>query len=75
MIIYNLTEKMLHDLLMDTIQENINNEHKERERLLDYYEGVNLEHDIKKYFDISYDLLSVWEDFPQLYIFIKGKKI
>ena len=63
MIIYNLTEKMLHDLLMDTIQENINNEHKERERLLDYYEGVNLEHDIKKYFDS--DSLS---QIPPMYI-------
>ena len=29
---------------------------------------------IKKYFDISYDLLSVWDDLPQLYIFIKGRK-
>ena len=29
---------------------------------------------IKKYFDISYDLLSVWDDLPQLYIFIRGVK-
>ena len=26
-------------------------EHNERERLLDYFEGINLEHDIKGYFD------------------------
>ena len=51
MIIYNLTEKMLHDLLMDTIQEGVQKEHEERERLLDYYEGINLEQDIKGYFD------------------------
>ena len=63
MIIYNLTEKMLHDLLMDTIQEGLNQEHEERERLLDYYEGVNLEHDIKKYFDS--DSLS---QIPPMYI-------
>ena len=29
---------------------------------------------IKKYFDISYNLLSVWDDLPQLYIFVKGIK-
>ena len=63
MIIYNLTEKMLHDLLMDTIQEGVQKEHEERERLLDYYEGVNLEHDIKKYFDS--DSLS---QIPPMYI-------
>ena len=51
MIIYNLTEQMLHSLLMDTIQEGFDNQMEERERLLDYYEGVNLEHDLKKYFD------------------------
>jgi len=51
MIIYNLTEQMLHNLLMETIQEQYNNEMQERERLLDYYEGVNLEHDLKKYFN------------------------
>ena len=51
MIIYNLTEKMLYDLLMDTIEEGLQKEHSERERLLDYFEGINLEHDIKRYFD------------------------
>ena len=51
MIIYNLTEKMLHQLLMDKIQDNYQNEMQERERLLDYYEGVNLEHDLKQYFN------------------------
>jgi len=51
MIIYNLTEKMLYDLLMDTIEEGLEKEHSERERLLDYFEGINLEHDIKQYFD------------------------
>jgi hypothetical protein len=51
MIIYNLTEKMLYDLLMDTIEEGMEKEHSERERLLDYYEGINLEHDLKQYFD------------------------
>jgi len=51
MIIYNLTEKMLYDLLMDTIEEGLEKEHSERERLLDYFEGINLEHDIKRYFD------------------------
>tara|TARA_R110001592_G_C13189919_1_gene752323 strand:+ start:5549 stop:6151 length:603 start_codon:yes stop_codon:yes gene_type:complete len=29
---------------------------------------------IKNYFDISYKLLTLWEDSPQLYIFIQGKK-
>ena len=29
---------------------------------------------IKKYFNINYELLCVWEDFPQLYIFIRGIK-
>jgi len=51
MIIYNLTEKMLYDLLMDTIEEGLEKEHSERERLLDYFEGINLEHDIKGFFD------------------------
>jgi len=50
-IIYNLTEQMLHNLLMETIQENYDNQMVERERLLDYYEGVNLEQDLKKYFN------------------------
>tara|TARA_Y100000590_G_C15385088_1_gene887896 strand:- start:110 stop:712 length:603 start_codon:yes stop_codon:yes gene_type:complete len=30
---------------------------------------------IEKYFKISYELLTIWDDFPQLYIFIKGIKI
>ena len=34
MIIYNLTEKMLHELLMETIEEGHNKEMEERERLL-----------------------------------------
>ena len=51
MIIYNLTEKMLHDLLMETIQSQYDNQMGERERLLDYYEGVNLEEDLKQYFN------------------------
>ena len=51
MIIYNLTEQMLHKLLMETIEEGYDNQMEERERLLDYYEGVNLEHDLKQYFD------------------------
>ena len=51
MIIYNLTEKMLYDLLMDTIEEGMEKEHSERERLLDYFEGLNLENDIKQFFD------------------------
>jgi len=51
MIIYNLTEKMLYDLLMETIEDGYNKEMEERERLLDYYEGINLENDIKGYFD------------------------
>lgn len=51
MIIYNLTEQMLHKLLIETIQEGYDNQMEERERLLDYYEGVNLEHDLKKYFN------------------------
>ena len=46
MIIYNLTEQMLHKLLMETIEEGYDNQMEERERLLDYYEGVNLEHDL-----------------------------
>tara|TARA_B100000287_G_C20554282_1_gene749760 strand:- start:208 stop:810 length:603 start_codon:yes stop_codon:yes gene_type:complete len=29
---------------------------------------------IKKYFNVSYELLTVWEDLPQLYIFIRGQK-
>jgi hypothetical protein len=63
MIIYNLTEKMLYDLLMDTIEEGYNKEMEERERLLDYYEGINLENDIKGYFDS--DSLS---QIPPMYI-------
>ena len=51
MIIYNLTESMLYDLLMETIEEGYKKEMEERERLLDYYEGINLENDIKGYFD------------------------
>jgi hypothetical protein len=51
MIIYNLTEKMLYDLLMDTIQNQYDNQMEERERLLDYYEGINLEQDLKQYFN------------------------
>tara|TARA_R110000868_G_scaffold406054_4_gene686144 strand:- start:621 stop:1946 length:1326 start_codon:yes stop_codon:yes gene_type:complete len=51
MIIYNLTEQMLHKLLMETIQEGYDNQMIERERLLDYYEGTNLEHDLKQYFN------------------------
>lgn len=47
MIIYNLTERMLHRLLMETIEEGYDKEMEERERLLDYFEGINLEHDIK----------------------------
>ena len=30
---------------------------------------------IKKYFDVSYDIITLWNDLPQLYIIIKGKKI
>ena len=63
MIIYNLTEKMLYDLLMDTIEEGHNSEMEQRERLLDYYEGINLEQDIKGYFDS--DSLS---QIPPMYI-------
>ena len=51
MIIYNLTEQMLHKLLMETIEENYDNQMEERERLLDYYEGVNLEQDLKQFFN------------------------
>lgn len=51
MIIYNLTEQMLHRLLMETIEENYDNQMEERERLLDYYEGVNLEQDLKQFFN------------------------
>ena len=51
MIITNLTEKMLYDLLMDTIQEGYDKQMEERETLLDYYEGVNLQQDLKQYFD------------------------
>ena len=63
MIIYNLTEKMLYDLLMDTIEEGHNSEMEQRERLLDYFEGINLEQDIKGYFDS--DSLS---QIPPMYI-------
>lgn len=63
MIIYNLTEKMLYDLLMDTIEEGHNQELESRERMLDYYEGLNLENDIKQYFDS--DSLS---QIPPMYI-------
>ena len=63
MIIYNLTEQMLHKLLMETIQEGYDNQMEERERLLDYYEGTNLEHDLKQYFNS--DSLS---QIPPMYI-------
>jgi hypothetical protein len=36
---------------MDTIEEGMEKEHSERERLLDYFEGLNLENDIKQFFD------------------------
>ena len=42
---------MLYDLLMDTIQEGYDKQMEEREMLLDYYEGVNLQQDLKQYFD------------------------
>ena len=51
MIITNLTEKMLYDLLMDTIEEGYDKQMEERERLLDYYEGGNLQQELKQYFD------------------------
>ena len=51
MIIYNLTERMLHRLLMETIEDQYDKQMEQREKLLDYYEGINLEHDIRKYFD------------------------
>ena len=51
MIITNLTEKMLYNLLMETIKDGYDKQMEERERLLDYYEGINLEHDLKQYFD------------------------
>ena len=63
MIIYNLTEKMLYDLLMETIEEGHNAEMEQRERLLDYFEGITLEQDIKGYFDS--DSLS---QIPPMYI-------
>ena len=63
MIIYNLTDKMLYDLLMDTIEDGHKQELEERERLLDYFEGLNLEQDIQKYFDS--DSLS---QIPPMYI-------
>ena len=51
MIIYNLTERMLHRLLMEKIEDQYDKQMEQREKLLDYYEGINLEHDIRKYFD------------------------
>lgn len=63
MIIYNLTERMLHGLLMDTMEQNHQNEMADRERLLDYYEGVNLEEDLKEFFNS--DSLS---QIPPMYI-------
>ena len=51
MIITNLTEKMLYDMLMDTIQDGYDNLMEEREKQLDYFEGVNLQQDLKQYFD------------------------
>ena len=63
MIIYNLTDKMLYDLLMDTIEDGHKQELEERERLLDYFEGLNLEQDIQQYFDS--DSLS---QIPPMYI-------
>ena len=63
MIIYNITEKMLHQLLMETIEQGYDNQMEERERLLDYFEGINLEHDIKRFFES--DSLS---QIPPMYI-------
>jgi hypothetical protein len=51
MIIYNLTEKMLYNLLMDTIKDGHDREMESRERLLDYYEGINLQEDLREYFN------------------------
>lgn len=51
MILYNLTEQMMMKILMETIDQQHDGQMEERERLLDYFEGINLSHDIKKYFD------------------------
>ena len=63
MIITNLTERMLHEVLMNKIEDQHDKEMENRERLLDYYEGINLEKDIEKFFD-SDSLSSV----PPMYI-------
>jgi len=51
MIITNLTEQMMYNILMETIKENFDKEQEFRETSMDYYEGINLQQDLKKYFD------------------------
>ena len=51
MILYNLTEQMMMKILMETIDQQHDGQMEERERLLDYFEGINLSQDIKGFFD------------------------
>ena len=51
MIITNLTEQMMYRILMESIEENYDKEQEDRETKMDLYEGINLQEDLKKYFD------------------------
>ena len=51
MIITNLTEKMMYEILMESIKDNYDKEQESRELSMDYFEGINLQEDLKKYFD------------------------
>ena len=51
MIITNLTEQMMYRILMESIEENYDKEQESRETKMDFYEGINLQEDLRKYFD------------------------
>ena len=51
MIITNLTEQMMYRILMESIEENYDKEQEARETKMDFYEGINLQEDLRKYFD------------------------
>ena len=48
MIITNLTEQMMYRILMESIEENYDKEQESRETKMDFYEGINLQEDLRK---------------------------
>jgi len=61
---YKVFEKRVEKFGYDNVEQSIKDEVPE---ILD----INY---IKKYFDLSYNMISLWEDLPQLYIMVSGKK-